>query len=179
MPFYGYRAYMPVTAYTVDIPVLVNGVNINTSQFPALNFKPAGEQYAYIYVPASEFTKVGASVYWDNAAQHMVITSPYYKETMAAMQKDINMLIADSDSQKINDSNYANFKKTTRVTNLTDKEIQFDAAPAVFSGYYMGLFTIGQNYPYFPSSASGGQRGIIVKDNFGVWQTFGYHIPLP
>ena len=136
---------------------------------PALNFRPAGYQNVYIYVPATEFSKVGANVYWDNATQRLVITSPNYKETIAAMQSDINMLKADSNVQKINDSNYGSSTRTTRVLNITDKEIQFDAAPVVFSGNYLGYYTKGQSYPYYASSASGGQRGIIVKDNFGVW----------
>jgi LysM repeat protein len=102
-----------------------------------------------------------------------------YWETIAAMQSDINMLLAESDAQKIEESNYENSKKTTRVVKITDTGLQFDAAPVVFSGNYLGQYTTGQSYPYYASSASGGQRGISVKDNFGVWHIFGYHVPLP
>jgi len=154
MPFYDFRAYMPVTAYTIDVPVLIDGTNINTNQHPALNFRPAGYQNVYIYVPATEFSKVGANVYWDNAAQRLVITSPNYKEVIAAMQSDINTLKADSSVQQINDSNYGNSNRTTRVLNITDKEVQFDAAPVVFSGNYAGYYTNGQSYPYYASAAT-------------------------
>lgn len=179
MPFSNFRAYLPVTAYTIDAPVLINGTNVNTHQLPALNFKPTGNPFFYVYIPAVEFSKVGANVYWDNAAQRLVITSPDYNEIIAAMQSDINTLKADSNIEKINESNYGNSNRTTRVLNITDKEIQFDAAPVIFPGNYLGFYTKGNSYPYYPSSASGGQRGIVVKDNFGVWHSFGYHIPLP
>ncbi|QIZ08316.1 LysM peptidoglycan-binding domain-containing protein [Priestia megaterium] len=32
--------YKPVTAYTADRPILVNGVDINTGLYPVLNFQP-------------------------------------------------------------------------------------------------------------------------------------------
>jgi LysM repeat protein len=100
-------------------------------------------------------------------------------QIIAAMQSDINMLKAESDAQKINESNYGNSTRTTRALKVTDREIQFDAAPVVFSGNYLGHYTTGKSYPYYSEAASGGQRGITVKDNFGVWHIFGYHVPLP
>lgn len=102
-----------------------------------------------------------------------------YRATIAAMQSDINMLKAESNAQKIEESNYGNSTRRTRVLQVTDRQIQFDAAPAVFSGNYTGHYTAGQSYPYYAEAASGGQRGITVKDNFGVWHIFGYHVPLP
>lgn len=175
-----YRAYAPVTAYTIDVPVIVNGTNINTAQHPALNFRPAGSPYPLVYIPAAEFSRVGANVTWDAAAQRIVITSPASPATTAAMQRDIDMLKAESDAQKINETNYANSPKaTTHVTSVTANEIRFDAAPVAFTGNYTGNYTVGRSYPYYPEAASGGQRGITVKDNFGVWHIFGYHVPLP
>lgn len=102
-----------------------------------------------------------------------------YLETISAMQSDINMLKAESDAQKIEESNYGTTTKMTRALKVTDKEVQFDAAPVVFSGNYRGHYTTGKSYPYYADAASGGQRGITVKDNFGVWHIFGYHVPLP
>ncbi len=102
-----------------------------------------------------------------------------YREIIAAMQSDINMLKAESDAQKIEESNYGSSTATTRVLSISDREIRFDAAPAVFSGNYTGHYTQGQSYPFYSESASGGQRGITVRDNFGVWHIFGYHVPLP
>jgi hypothetical protein len=94
------------------------------------------------------------------------------------MQNDINMLKAESNGQQISESNYGNSTKTTRTIKVTSREIQFDAAPVTFSGNYTGHYTAGQSYPYYSESASGGQRGITVRDNFGVWHIFGYHVPI-
>ncbi|MFL0196807.1 LysM peptidoglycan-binding domain-containing protein [Clostridium sp. WILCCON 0269] len=104
---------------------------------------------------------------------------PDYEETIKAMQNDINMLKAESNVQKISQSNYGNSTKTTNVLKVTDTQLQFDAVPVTFSGNYEGHYTIGKKYPYYTDAASGGQRGITVKDNFGVWHSFGYHVPLP
>lgn len=68
--------------------------------------------------------------------------------------------------------------ETTRVLKATASELQFDAAPVTFSGEYNGHYTVGKSYPYYSDAAMGGQRGITVKDNFGVWHTFGYRVPI-
>lgn len=101
------------------------------------------------------------------------------QETTAAMQSDINMLKSESEGQKIMEANYGSSTRTTQAIRVTTTQIQFDAAPVTFSGNYTGHYTAGRRYPYYPEAASGGQRGITVKDNFGVWHIFGYHIPLP
>lgn len=102
-----------------------------------------------------------------------------YREIISAMQSDINMLKVESDIQKTQESNYGDSTQTTRVLKVTARELQFDAAPVVFSGNYMGHYTAGKSYPYYLDAAMGGQRGITVKDNFGVWHSFGYRVPLP
>lgn len=178
MPFNHFIAYAPVTAYTVDAPVMINGVNVNGRPYPALNYRPANAQYPLIYLPATEFTRVGANVRWDSAAQRLVITAPNYRQTIAAMQDDISMLKAESDVQKTHESNYGNSKETTRVSRVTANEMRFEAAPATFSGDYRGHYTMGESYPYYADAAMGGQRGITVKDNFGVWHAFSYRVPI-
>lgn len=123
----------------------------------------------------------GIDPYYLRIGQHLCIpqTSPANcMEIMSAMQNDINMLRQDSSVQKIEDSNYGTSTRTTRVLKATNSEIQFDGAPVVFSGNYAGHYTAGQSYPYYSDAASGGQRGITVKDNFGIWHSFGYHAPL-
>lgn len=72
-------AYRPVTAYTADRPILVNGYDINSGLYPVLNYKPANAQYPYIYVPIAEFSKVGANVAWDEAKQLLTVTTDYYQ----------------------------------------------------------------------------------------------------
>ncbi len=119
------------------------------------------------------------------AGQRICIPSAYtpeysgFQETIAAMQGDINMLKAESTVQQTEEANYGSSTQRTLVLKVTDSELQFDAAPVVFSGNYTGYYTAGRNYPYYADAAMGGQRGITVKDNFGVWHSFGYHVPLP
>lgn len=107
-----------------------------------------------------------------------MVSSPGGRNVIAAMQSDINMLKAESDVQKIEEANYGSSTRTTRVLKATSRELQFDAAPVIFSGNYSGHYTVGKRYPYYSDAAAGGQRGITVKDDFGVWHSFGYHVPI-
>jgi hypothetical protein len=84
MPFVPFSAhyrqmeYKPVTAYTAVQPIYVNGQDINTGTYPVLNFQPEGTQYPYIYVPIAEFSKVGASVNWNEASQLLSVVTDYF-----------------------------------------------------------------------------------------------------
>ncbi|MGG3737799.1 LysM peptidoglycan-binding domain-containing protein [Aeribacillus pallidus] len=69
--------YKPVTAYTADRPIYVNGIDINTGAYPVLNYQPPDTAYPYIYVPIAEFRRVGAKVLWDEAKQIIVVESDY------------------------------------------------------------------------------------------------------
>lgn len=114
--------------------------------------------------------------------QRLCIPAPCpanYSEVAAAMQMDINALKAESDVQQVHESNYGNSVQRTRVLRLTERELQFDAAPAIFAGNYQGHYTEGDSYPYYLDAAMGGQRGLNVKDNFGIWHTFVYRVTLP
>jgi len=97
---------------------------------------------------------------------------------ITAMQQDIDMLKQESDIQKTSESNYGTSTQTTRVVRVTNRDIRFDAAPVTFEGNYTGRFTAGRSYPYYADAAMGGQRGITVKDHFGVWHSFGYRVPI-
>jgi hypothetical protein len=89
------------------------------------------------------------------------------------------MLKAESNVQQTEEKNYSNSAKNiTTVIKISASEIQFDAAPVVFSGNYQGQYTASKNYPYYAEAAMGGQRGITVKDNFGIWHSFGYRVPI-
>lgn len=121
----------------------------------------------------------GVDPYSLRIAQRICIpTGSKCAEIVSAMQNDINMLKAESTSQKIAEENYGDSTQTTRVIEVTPIQILFDAVPVVFSGNYIGHFLPAQNYPYYLDAAMGGQRGITVKDNFGVWHTFGYRVPI-
>ena len=84
LPFVPFNAhhrqlqYKPVTAYTAVQPIYVNGQDINTGTYPVLNFQPEGTQYPYIYVPIAEFSKVGASVKWNEASQQLSVVTDYF-----------------------------------------------------------------------------------------------------
>ncbi|MCI1995522.1 MAG: LysM peptidoglycan-binding domain-containing protein [Clostridium luticellarii] len=99
-------------------------------------------------------------------------------ETVTAMQEDIDMLIPESSVQQTHESNYGDSAQTTAVLMVNSDQIRFDAVPVTFHGDYAGHYTEGRNYPYYTDAASGGQRGINVKDNFGVWHSFGYRVPV-
>ncbi|NEU31777.1 LysM peptidoglycan-binding domain-containing protein [bacterium LRH843] len=98
------------------------------------------------------------------------------EEMIDAMQKEIEMLKKESSIQKNKDSNYGTGSQTTRALKVTLEGIMFDVVPIPLLGNYKGLFTAGKTYPYYLDAEMGGQRGITVKDDFGVWHTFGYHL---
>lgn len=100
------------------------------------------------------------------------------KDIIAAMQSDIDILKVESNVQQIEESNYGDSTQITRVLMITDNELQFDAVIEVFSGNFKDHYKAGKNYPYYTDAAMGGQRGITVKDNFGVWHSFGYRVNL-
>jgi hypothetical protein len=80
--------YMPVTAYTAIQPVLVNGEDINTGPYPVLNFQPESAQSPYIYVPIAQFSKVGASVEWNEIGKTLWVESDYsINKSLAAKYK--------------------------------------------------------------------------------------------
>ncbi|WP_010249281.1 LysM peptidoglycan-binding domain-containing protein [Acetivibrio cellulolyticus] len=95
--YIGQQIYIPVAQATLQIanqPILVNGTNINTGQYPVLNYKPPNAQYPYIYVPIAEFSKVGANVSWDEANQLLTVTTDYYtlQNTVYQQQSQIKDL---------------------------------------------------------------------------------------
>lgn len=107
------------------------------------------------------------------------MSSKSHCENNTAMQRDIDILKEQSSIQKTEESNYGNSTEKTVALRVTDGELQFDSAPVTFSENYEGNYTEGESYPYYIDAAMGGQRGIIVKDNFGVWHSFGYRVILP
>ena len=99
------------------------------------------------------------------------------EEIIAAMQNDIKILMKDSNVQKIHESNYGDSNQTTQIIKISDNEIQFDVVKKrSFTGNYRGHYTAGKSYHYYLDAAMGGQRGINVKDDFGVWHSFFYRI---
>src|SRR5262249_53388192 len=91
--FNQYRQYEPVTAFTADRPIFVNGVDINTGIYPVLNFQPRNAQYPYIYVPISEFSRVGAKIFWDEEQMVFRITSDY--DQLVAENQQLRQMISE------------------------------------------------------------------------------------
>jgi LysM repeat protein len=100
------------------------------------------------------------------------------EQNLAAAKKNIALLRSESGAQMFADSNYGTSTATTVATMVTAAQIRFAAAPVTFAGDFTCQFTQGAAYPFFMDSASGGQRGLVVKDNFGIWHTFAYRVPV-
>jgi hypothetical protein len=68
-----------VKAYTSNLPILVNGTDINVQPYPALNYQPNPTIPPYSYVPIAQFSKVGAKVVWDEKANTIYVTTDYFQ----------------------------------------------------------------------------------------------------
>lgn len=100
------------------------------------------------------------------------------KDYLKAMERNIALLKEESHVQKTMEANYGDRYHQTMALKVTEEELLFLAVDVVFSGNYKGHFTPGKFYPYYLDAAMGGQRGIIIKDNFGIWHAFGWRVPL-
>ena len=100
------------------------------------------------------------------------------EDNLMAAQMNIALLRAQSPDQKASDEIYRNSSQTTRVVMLTGTEIMFSAAPVTFSGNYLCLYSLNEDYAYYIDAAIGGQRNLNVRDNFGIWHTFSYREPV-
>lgn len=75
--YFRYNDYyrVAVKAYTSVIPILVNGEDINVPPYPSLNYQPYPTIPAYSYVPIAMFSKVGASVRYDENTNTIYVNS--------------------------------------------------------------------------------------------------------
>lgn len=98
----------------------------------------------------------------------------------AAMQRDIDQLKTESPTQQQSDEYYNSLPQKTMlvVEYVTELEIKFLGRPQVFQGNYTGRFFPMRSYPYYEEADIGGKRFYIVKDNFGVWISFKYVVPI-
>ena len=100
------------------------------------------------------------------------------EQNLAAAQRNIALLRGESGAQIFNDTNYNGSTATTVATTVTTTELRFDAAAVTFTGDFTCQFTQGMAYAFFMDSAAGGQRGLVVRDNFGIWHTFAFRVPI-
>jgi hypothetical protein len=101
-----------------------------------------------------------------------------YSVSRKAMQRDIDMLKAESEVQKGQEEYYKNLKKEQliMVDIVTPTELKFAGKPQVFEGDYSGQFVPGKKYKYFEDASAGGKRYYNVMDEFGVWVVFMYQV---
>lgn len=68
-----------IKAYTSNIPIIVNGTDINKAPYLAINYQPNPSIPAYSYVPIAQFKLVGATVLWDEVKSTIIVQTDYYK----------------------------------------------------------------------------------------------------
>jgi len=100
------------------------------------------------------------------------------EQNLAAAQRNITLLRGESGAQMFSDATYGSSTATTIATMVTETELRFDAASVTFTGNFTCQFTQGSAYAYYMDSAAGGQRGLVVRDNFNIWHTFEYRVPI-
>ena len=110
-----------VTAYSTNMAVIVNGYDVNSGLYPAINYRPFADRPYYTYVPIAIFNNVGAKVSYNEQTNSINVTSDYFD---LQKQKD-----------KIKDQN-AYYKETNTPVNLDDIEENFKFADStiVYTG---------------------------------------------
>jgi hypothetical protein len=98
----------------------------------------------------------------------------------AAMQRDIDLLKEQSPTQQDSESYYNSLpvKAMIVVASVTNTELRFLDKPQVFYGNYIDRFFPMRSYPFYEEADIGGKRYYTVKDNFGVWVSFKYVVPI-
>ncbi|MDP4181167.1 MAG: LysM peptidoglycan-binding domain-containing protein [Bacillota bacterium] len=162
--YIGQQICIPIAQATLQIatqPIMVNGVNINTGQYPVLNYKPANAQYPYIYVPIAEFSRVGANVAWDNVKQLLTVTTDYYtqKKTIEELQAKITSLQTSIPSCCI-------LIVTSIETNLTDAE-KIEILCLAATKNQDELSSLQQN-AYTEANAAAAAKGGTVESGAGL-----------
>ncbi|MGG3522031.1 hypothetical protein ABES33_19425 [Bacillus pseudomycoides] len=73
--------------YTTSIPIYINGENINNPPYIALNYHPNSVQQPVVYVPITLFSKVGATVHWDEPTQVISVgTDEFLEDKLIALK---------------------------------------------------------------------------------------------
>jgi hypothetical protein len=87
------RVPKQVKANLYNMPIFVNGKDINKPPYPALSYQPADAQNSNVYVPIAQFSKVGAKIEWSEETLTPNVTStldpwldPHHNATRAAQK---------------------------------------------------------------------------------------------
>ncbi|MDC3418364.1 DUF5050 domain-containing protein [Aquibacillus salsiterrae] len=146
--------YKPVTAYTVDRPILVNGEDINTGLYPVLNFKPENAQYPYVYVPIAEFRRVGATVRWNDQQQLLTVESNYQE-----LQSEVQQLQAENERLKelitINQPIVSRGNSSGNIANW---------GIAALQGDWVYFSNISQGYKLYKMRLDGTGKQLLASD---------------
>jgi len=97
-----------VTAYTSNIPIYVNGSDINQSSYPAINYRPSSDRPYYSYVPIASFSNIGAVVNYDSVSNVINVTTDYFNLTNQI--KNLKYVIS--------------FINNKLITGITDSDIE-------------------------------------------------------
>jgi hypothetical protein len=171
------QQYKPVTAYTLSVPINVNGTNINNPPYPAINYKPEGVQYPYVYVPIAQFSKVGAKVNWNEMTQTLNVTTDYFAlkqfydshQVYPSLEARIQMC---RDALAASRVAYQEVYSKIPITESVEGKVRYngnleDGRP-VFDGRWWGgtgeNLTVGKYYPAEYDSTAGSAYLIITND---------------
>ena len=164
-----------VNSYISQIPVIINGVDINKPPYQVLNYHPEGAQYPYTYVPIAIFEKVGSKVVWDPQTSTITVTSDHsYQDSIRRNFEYMKKVCQGTYYEDRLDPN-----RTIKVIDAGDDFVVFPLYDKLvryktdFEGNYVGNYTPGNEYPYV-SEAYGPTGRLVVKDDNGVWHTFNY-----
>jgi LysM repeat protein len=147
--------YKPVTAYTADRPIYVNGMDINTGAYPVLNYQPPNTAYPYIYVPIAEFRRVGAKVLWDEAKQIIVVESDYDQ-----LKNEVTTLRAEN--QRLKDL-LASYQPVTQAGNTSGNITNWGIAAK--QGDWVYFSNITNNNKLYKMRITGESKEKLSDDN--------------
>jgi LysM repeat protein len=139
--------YVPVTAHTVTMPVVINGIDINKPPYQAINYKPTGANYPFIYVPLFQFSLVGAKVSWDEATQSLTVASDYFdlKQRIEACHNALRASrLAYQEIRSAIDTEAT--KDQVRYNGMMDNKVLFDGNWYDGSLATANTFTVGKYY---------------------------------
>jgi hypothetical protein len=154
-----------VKAYPIDAPVYVNGENINTPPYKALNYHPDGARPA-VYVPVSQFSKVGATVQWDEQTQSIYVSTDYMLEDKLMALKAWRM--AYGEISKAVETPEQQVKM--RFNGVVDGRYVFDGIWWYPIGDYStagAALTVGRYYSADTEGAAGTQYLTVINDQGG------------
>ncbi|MGG3872359.1 hypothetical protein [Brevibacillus laterosporus] len=152
-----------VKAYPIDIPIYVKGENINKLPYKALNYHPVGARPA-VYVPIAQFSKVGATVHWDEQTQIISVGTDETLEDKLIALKAWRMAYGEI-SKAVETPEQQN---KVRFNGMVDDKFVFDGIWWNGAGGDVPKLTVGRYY-----SAHAGGEGMsqiyltVINDQGG------------